>query len=261
VAVLRRPLAIPALLACGAVLGACGGGAPSAHTQTTTSSEAPPTPGAPKTPGAADAHAKARAVAFAHAVNLRASDLPGFSTSHNPHRQQETAREKRLMRELRQCAGGGAVAASLVEMPSREFELKGGLVTQSVSSQVTVDGSLAGAQQELARIRSGRLRTCLAHYFSALLSGLRTRGTRVSNVATRYGSPPAPGASGTFGLRVTAKLSFERFQIPVYLDYLAFVRGSADVSLRSLGTPVPFPAHAEEGLFSLLLERAKAHST
>ena len=39
-----------------------------------------------------------------------------------------------------------------------------------------------------------------------------------------------------------------------------FVDGPAQVSLVTTGIPLPLPAKLEEQLFSLLLERAKAHT-
>lgn len=261
--VLRRLAAIPVLLATGAMLGGCGGhGSTSTVTVTkgaagTTSTRAS---GAhAKHAGAAPSRTNAQALAFARAVNLRAADVPGFATSHQSEHHRESSSEKRLSQELHKCVGSPGEADTLVEASSGEFERKGGLLSQSVSSQVTVDQSPALAKAELARFADPRLRACLARYFSALLTGLTLHGTRVSGVSTRYGSPPAPGTSGSFGLRVTAKLDFHSVQIPFYLDYLGFVHGSAAVSLRSIGTPVPFPASEEERLFSLLVERAEKH--
>jgi hypothetical protein len=259
--VLRRLAAIPVLLATGAILGGCGGhGSTPTGTTGSTSSTGTEAPDAhPKHAGSGTSRTKAQALAFAHAVNLRAADVPGFASSHQPAHHRESSAEKRLSRELRKCVGSPGEATALVEASSGEFERKGGLLSQSVSSQVTVDQSAALAKAELARFASPRLRSCLSRYFAELLTGLTIHGTRVSGVSTRYGSPPAPGTSGSFGLRVTGKLDFHSVQIPFYLDYLGFVHDSAAVSLRSIGTPVPFPAREEEQLFSLLVERAEKH--
>jgi hypothetical protein len=43
------------------------------------------------------------------------------------------------------------------------------------------------------------------------------------------------------------------------MDILGFVYGPTEVSLLSFGVPEPFPAATEQHLFSLLLQRAKAH--
>jgi len=263
-AVLRRLAAIPVLLTAGAMLAGCGRSAPVTSSGKPTA-KVTTTKRAPSAPAHGGAHAgggraRAQALAFAQAVNLRARDVAGFGASRTHEHTVETAAEKRLGRELRACAGGaGGESKGLAEASSPEFERKASIASQSVSSQVTVYASPALAAKELASFRSGRLRACLSRYFSALLSGKKSHGTSVSGVSTRYGSPPALGTTGSFGLRVTAKLSFQGIQLPFYLDYLVFVEGSAEVALRSLGTPVPFPANVEERLFSLLVARAKAH--
>jgi hypothetical protein len=259
-AVTRRLAVLPLLLATGALVGGCGGHganttAPGATTTTKTQAKAAAKPFQPLAP-----KAQVKARAFARAVNLRATDVPGFAVSHAQEHHREGANEKRLSRELRECAGRQRESRDLLEAGSGEFERKAGLASQEVSSQVAVQQSAARAAEDLATFRGGRARSCLSRYFAKLLSGLSAHGTRVSKVSTRYGSPPAPGTTGAFGLRVTATLSFRSVQIPFYLDYLVFVDGAAEVSLRSEGTPVPFPARAEERLFSLLVERAKAHS-
>jgi hypothetical protein len=268
-AVLSRLAAIPVLLAVGAIVGGCGGGGSSTtHTsaRSATAARSTPAPGAQaKRTGSRAARgrtkAQAQAVAFADMVNLQPADVPGFEIAreHKPHR--ESAGERRLNRELHACVGATGETSRLVEVSSREFERKGGLVSQSVSSQVTVDESPTLARKELGKLSGGHLRSCLSSYFSQLLGHLTPHGTRVSGVNTQYGSPPAPGTSGSFGLRITAKLDFQSVEIPFYLDYLGFVHGAAAVSLRSIGTPVPFPASVEEHLFSLLVERAKTHTS
>jgi hypothetical protein len=45
----------------------------------------------------------------------------------------------------------------------------------------------------------------------------------------------------------------------LYLDILGFVYGPARVTLFSSGILRPFPAAVQQGLFSLLLARARAH--
>jgi hypothetical protein len=268
----RRPVALSALVACAVLLGACGKGGYIESVSTSSAGKAPkpssasggpahtstitPSEPAPK----ATSPARAQALAFARAVNLSAGDVPGFTPSQERGAQQETALEKRLGRELHACAGTGAEGDDLAEASSREFERKASLIDQAVNSQVTVSTSAAVAAKELQTLRSQRVRGCLSHYFYELLSRLQTHGLQVSGISTKYGLPPTLGTAGGFAVRVTARLEFHRIAIPFYLDYLAFVEGPAQVSLRALGTPMPFPSHLEEHLFTLLAERAKAHT-
>jgi len=210
------------------------------------------TPGAP---GSAGESPQARA--FASAVNLKASDVLGFhvSTEH----QHRGAAEKRLEPELLRCVGGAGANRPPVEASSRDFELGVSILTESVSSQVTVARTPALAAKGLAAIRGGHLQGCLSRYFNQLLKSQNLHGASVGPVATKQGSPPAPGADGSFGLRFTETLTLRGLRIPFYIDILGFVKGPAEVSLFTFGVPRPFPAALEERLFLLLLARAKAH--
>jgi len=46
-------------------------------------------------------------------------------------------------------------------------------------------------------------------------------------------------------------------RIPIHLDLRGFVYGPAEITLLSSGAPLPFPAAAEQSLFSLHLARAR----
>jgi len=130
-----------------------------------------------------------------------------------------------------------------------------------VSSSVTVLATSALAAKELAAIRSGHVRTCLAHYLGLLFSGQRYEGFTVGPVSIESGTPPALGTAGGFGWRVSTTIVGHGIAIPFYMDILGFVNGPAEVALLAYGFPRPFPAVIEQRLFSLLAERAKARST
>jgi hypothetical protein len=264
-ALMRPTAAIPVLVVSAALLAGCGGGGhPAVKTTRSTSSSATKMTrgGAQTTPGApGSAGESAQARAFASAVNLKASDVLGFhvSTEH----QHRGAAEKRLEPELLRCVGGAGanrpVEAS-AEASSQDFELGVSILTESVSSQVTVARTPALAAKELDAIRGGHLQGCLSRYFNQLLKSQNLHGASIGPVVTKQGSPPAPGAGGSFGLRFTETLTLRGLRIPFYIDILGFVKGPAEVSLFTFGVPRPFPAALEERLFLLLLARAKAHT-
>jgi len=256
--VTRRLAAILVLLATGAILGGCGKSGVVTVTSSTTPTTAKPHRGARTPREAPKAEGRAKAKAYAQAVNLHAADVPGFTASRE-RAHQESPSERRATRELHECAGSQAQGEGLFEAGSGEFSRKASIIRQGVSSQVAVASSASAAAETLAGLRSSRVRACLSHYFTKLLTRLGSHGASVSRVTTKFGSPPAPGTGGSFGLRVTAIVSFGGVRLPFYIDYLSFVDGSGEISLLSLGTPVPFPASIEERLFSLLVARAKAH--
>ncbi len=201
--------------------------------------------------------------AFAHAVNLTAADLPGFTASAD--REGTTARERRLERQMLACAGPAAsgpapgAGRSLAEASSKDFEFKHGIVDLGVNSEVSVGSTPAVAAGELAALRSAHVRECFSHYLSLLFKSQRYAGASVGRVSIASGTPPAPGTSGGFGWRITARLIAQRIELPLYMDVLGFVYGPARVTLFSSGALRPFPAGAQERLFQLLLERARAH--
>jgi hypothetical protein len=206
---------------------------------------------------------QAQALAFVHVVNLTSADVPGFTPSHKHN--SESAAERRLQQQLRSC--GGAVGAralqhsrgTLAEASSPDFELKRGVLALSVSSEVTVAHTSAEAAATLAAIRSPRVRACFSRYLSSLLKSQSYPGATVVGVSIASGTPPAPGTTGGFGWRVTATLAIRGIHISFYLDILGFIDGPAQVTLTSSGTVRPFPAQAQEQLYSQLLTRARAH--
>jgi hypothetical protein len=268
----RRLGAIPMLLASGAALVACGGhsapGASAAHTTSTSSNSGNSahrtTPPAAHSP-APTSRTVQQAQAFARAVNLQAADLPGFAVSseHKPHH--EGAAEKRLERELHECAGGSALAtgkqrSAIAEASSPSYERKGGITSQSVSSTVTVEPNAAAASKLLSALHSSTLRNCLSHAFIGLLRAQHIPGASIGAVSVKYGSPPAPGTTGGYALRVRTTILIHQIPIPFYLDILGFVDRQAEVSMLAITIPQPLTASLEEHLYDLLLQRARSHT-
>jgi hypothetical protein len=198
-----------------------------------------------------------RALAFARAVNLTASDVPGFTAGEREG--SSSANEKHLERQMMRCAGLGSTAKGVVEAGSKDFRLKHQIVDLSVSSEVSVQPSAAQAQQGLAAIRSPHIRGCFSRYLTQVFDSEKVKGATPGPVTVQSGTPPAPGTSGGFGLRVTATFLVHRIKVPVYLDFLGFVDGASEVTLTSSGLLQPFPASIQQHLFALLLARAKAH--
>jgi hypothetical protein len=253
---MQRITILAAVLASGGLLASCGGHGALTSGVRTHSTEAPADPAAPKL-------TSAQAVAFAHRVNLRAADVPGFR--HSAEHEHETNAEKRLGREMLRCVGAAGARHGLADASSTGFEHKGSASVLTVSSNVTVARTPAIATKELSELRSGHTRGCVAHYFSQVLRGQQFRGGTVSPVSIMHGDPPAAGTTGSFGWRISAAVTvnlprgpIHRIRLPFYIDILGFVYGRAEVALFSFGTPLPFPAAAEQHLFTLLLNRAQA---
>jgi hypothetical protein len=241
-------LAAIALTACGkgsvTVTVRSGTASPSQTTQTQQSS--------PVQPGLT----RARALAFAAAVNLRSEDVPGLHAANKTDSQ--SASGKAIEHELEHCVGVSG-SNQLAEAGSKDFEHSGGASQFDVSSSVSVSKSAALALAELAKLRSSHTKDCLKRYMSLLFKGSTYRGAVIGPVSVAEGSPPAAGADGSIGLRISTSITVRTIRIPFYLDILGFVYGPAEVSLLSSGLPVPFPAATQQHLFLSLLARAKAH--
>jgi hypothetical protein len=225
--------------------------------------------GSKPAPPASKSPSQKRALAFASAVNLTADDVPGFTPKSS--QDSSSAREKKLGRELAKCAGaiglGGGEEShlpgegkSVANESSKNFELKHGIVDFTVSSQVSVQSSATEALKGLQAIRSARLRKCFSQYLQLLFAGMRVKGATAGPVSIQAGIPPAPGTAGGFGWRITASFIVRGVKVPIYLDFLGFVNGPAEVTLLSSGLIRPFPAEVQQHLFALLLARAKGHA-
>jgi hypothetical protein len=225
----------------------------------------------PSTPPATKGPARERALAFAQSVNLTPEDVPGF-TARSKHDSSST-REKQLGRELAHCTGAAVVGSgessgeghlpgegkSLADQSSKDFELKHGIIDFSVNSQVSVQSSAADARKGLQAIRSAHVRKCFSRYLQMLFAGEKVKGATAGPVSIQAGDPPAPGTTGGFGWRITASFIVHGIKVPIYLDFLGFVDGPAEVTLLSSGLIRPFPAEVQQHLFTTLLARAKAH--
>jgi hypothetical protein len=204
--------------------------------------------------GAVPTHAQA--ASFASAVNLKAADVPGFSASSK--QPAESSRERSLQRELQRCAGPLPFGGGVLDVQSPAFKLKQDVVDLSVSSEVAVARTGALASRAFAALNAPRVRRCFSHYLDRLLAGERYRGAVPLPVSILTGTPPAPGASASFGWRVTASFMLKGIRVSLYSDILGFVLGPARVTLVSSGALRPFPATIQQRLYSLLLARARA---
>jgi hypothetical protein len=266
--VIRLIVVCSVLLGVSGFIAACGGGshvggATGARAATKTGARGGPATGARV--GGEHLRTKRQAIAFARAVNLRAADVPGFTVSSEHEHKHETAAEKRLERELLRCAGAPSakdeLAEELAEVSSPDLKLEHDGLADSVSSSVGVMRTAAAVSKELAAIRSAHARACVSRYFDLLFKGNAFHGAHVGPFSIASGTPPAPGATGSFGWRISATISTtvdtHPIAIPIYFDILGFVYGQAQVSLFSTGVAEPFPAAIQQRLFSLLLKRAK----
>jgi hypothetical protein len=249
--IVRRLAVMLVPVAASAALAGCG---KSAHLPASADTHASATRHSAPASHGGRASTKAQAGVLANALNLRASDLPGFAaTGHK----RATSRERALEGTLRTCVAGKAAAAPLAEASSDTFHHRGSGASVSLSSNVKVASTPALARAELRTMRGAHTRDCLKSFVGQLLARDLRGDASAKVVSIAKVAPPTSGTAGAFGWRISGGLVAGGAQIPFFIDLLGFDYGQANVTLFATSLPAPFPAGAEGQLFALLVDRAK----
>lgn len=243
---------MPLVLA--AMLAACGSGTKSP----TTASAPKAAPTTTNAPPAAPALTKAEAVAFAKAVNLRPSDLPGYKPSAESGH--ESAAEKEEGRAFLSCVGKAAKSHALYEAGSPTFGREANTAVESVRSEVEVATSPAAAAAQLTAARSPKVRDCLAGLVTRAFKSAVSSGGAIGPVSVVSLTPSAPATEGGFEWKISATFSLHGIKVPLQLNFIGFSYRAATVVLFDYGFPEPLPSGQEARLFSLLVHRATTFS-
>ncbi len=249
----RRSFGGPAASALGvvalaALLPGCGsGGSSSAATAAT------------GTQRAASAHvppaarmSKAQALAYAHAVNLRAANVPGTHAG-------GVEREHHGSGDVARCIGLDR-PGNVMEVHSPSFESKEPGEYLGVESEVTVLPSAAAAARVVAAFHSHRTQACIGRIVEHSLSKLNRSRVHLGKPSFTWTFANIPGTEGSYAARFILPITSVKTGISsaYYIDVLGFVSGPAVVELLVASIPQPYSSASEERLLSLLLSRAKA---
>lgn len=256
---------LTALVLCvgsGALLSACGsGGTASAGTTTAAKLSAAASASGPKSTSTSPALrglSRAQALAFAHAVNLQVSDIPEASRA--PRLSvSSTARERA---ESRQCDRLVPHVHKLGEASSPRLKRGSELEVEEIASAVEVVSDPRAVAGEFAALRSSALRACGARVWTRYFSTKVIREAHWGRFTFSELPVSAPGASASFGIRISGALSlpFSEVSVPIYVDVLGFAIGPAEIALTASSVTQPIPAATEQELVTLLLTRAKAYA-
>ena len=251
-----KACALAALAAVPAALAGCGGGGDT-HAV-----------GSVSTSTAALARAQqARIAAYAHAINVRAEDVPGMK-AWAPER--ETGRPP-LGVNLHRCDHDplsdelAAVGSTRYRHRGRIVEVHGRRVlqlpTENVWSTVYVMSSEAVAREDLATFASASARKCVQAAISAESKTEFQGEPARSQIAVSPLSLQLPGAT-VYGIRLSGTLPAAvgggSTRPPFQEDELGLQVGRLELILRATGAPQPVPSATERRLLALLLARAKA---
>lgn len=250
---LDLPVSAHRIIAAWLVLGAAGGlAAGCGGSSGASAASATPQTSAPIT--------RAQATAYAHAVNLRAADVPEMSTSLP---EGAAPAPKRSAFELARCYGGVSPARRIIKVHSPAFLAGHAVQSQLVESRVEVWPTPGLAARNNAAYLSSRGRACFLRSLEALHKKLNKQRagqlqfgpSRVATVAN-----PLSGVSRSF-LRtiVESRLRGGQIRLHIYHDIFTFISGAAEIELEAIGFTRPLPSATEERLLLLLLSRAKAN--
>jgi len=198
---------------------------------------------------------------IAQAINLHASDLPGFSVAPPDH----AGTGDQIDSRMQNCVGRGTGEhPGAVGMSSPQFTSGSGLQAEQVGSDATIERSTGVVASDLALARSllqsGQMQSCLSQAFDSVTiptsSGLPVTISRVTAAAL---SEPVSGSDRSFGLRATIWMSALGRSVPVVLDIIGYAVGRDELTLDTLGIGQPFAPSIEHQLSALLVARAVAH--
>ncbi len=186
---------------------------------------------APATSATSEPITKAQATAYAHAVNLRAADLPDL-----------------VVANIR--------SASFTGTTDPEHE--------QIRSVVEVMPNAAIAEQNNAANRSQRALACAKRFFPLELGNQNGGRVHYGAVTVSRLPNPLPGVPGSLGYRVAVNIlgvpkAIEPTQPRLYIDAFAFLSGPAEVALVTTAFPQPVSEETESRLLLLLHSRAEAN--
>jgi hypothetical protein len=213
---------------------------------------------------------KAQAVAYAHAINLRAADLPGMAVSG----QEGEFNGLPFGNGVDHCGSGvgragvvvGVISPAFISRPVVKRHVRPDLTvivgpTEGIYSTVHVMRSEALAVRTAEAVGSARTLACLKARRSAHPTELA--GEQYKADVDFSSLPPLLPRVRLYGFRerTTLPVAFGdgRTRPPVYVDVIGFPLKQSVVVLRVRSTPRPAPVATERRLLILLLDRAKIH--
>jgi hypothetical protein len=210
-----------------------------------------------------EAITKAQALAYAHALNLRAGDMPGFTSSGN---ETEASMPGRLALEEIRCSGGISPARRIARLESPEFSTAHASTSEIVKSAVEVWPTPAVVAINNTPHHRSRARVCFARFLRTLHHriNLERKGRmQIGPFTITTARNPLPGVINSFRTRIdeTRLLRTGAILAHVYRDIFTFTTGPAEIELEAVGFGHPIPASIEVSTIHHLRDRAIAHAT
>jgi hypothetical protein len=231
------------------VLAACGSSGGNAATTNAGS----PSHGASTTTSTAPVTA-AQATQVANAINLKPADLPGYTTSPPDNSSGNDAASQ----QLQTCAGAAPQSAQVIDVSSDGFAQGSDVPQVNISSEVSVERTVADVHTDLTAIQSAKARQCIIRYFDQQLTQSAGSGVTISDATIAPIPVTAPGTDGSFGDALTATMTAQGVHISMTVDFEGFVIKNYEVELASLGLDESPSSSTNQRLLGLLANRATA---
>jgi hypothetical protein len=191
--------------------------------------------------------------AIAGAINLRASDLPGFKAQPSG-----TGSGNPLNAKAKEACPGITSKGHRAFISSPNFQRSSSLEVQAVQSQVQIESSRRVAATDVAHLSSPNLPACYRRVFEGLTLPTNGGNVKITDVGVTRLSVTVPGADSAYGIRIKMVMSIETTHIPVQMDQVGFGVGRDLLNFFTMSLVEPLPASMENRLESLIVRRALA---
>ena len=215
--------------------------------------------------GAGTTHptAASRAAAYAHAINLRAGDLQGYTVDGS---ETEAPEPGRYDLEYHRCLGGVSSVRRLAATSSPEFATGRGLNSVIVKSSVEVWPTAGIMASHSARSDSAHGRSCLVRFVEVINRKTnleRKGGMRLGPFTLTTMPNPLTGVTHSTLTRIdeTRLRDSGATFLHVHRDLFGFDAGRAEIELEAIGIGHPVPGQTEKGALHTLLTRALANAS
>jgi len=206
--------------------------------------------------------ATAQAVAYAHAVNLQAGDLPGFTIDES---EMEAPKPGRYGLEDIRCRGGVNPARRIVKIDSTEFSAGSTFYGKVMRSIVEVWPTPALVVSNHTTSHNPHGRACFVRDIEAVnkqINRERKGRMQIGPFTLTTVPNPLPGVSHSFLTTIdeTRLLHTGAIRAHIYRDIFGFITGPAEIELEAIGYGHPVPTSTEAKALQLLLGRATANA-
>lgn len=200
--------------------------------------------------------------AYARAVNLRAGDIPGFTSSGN---EIEAPKPGALALEEIRCSGAVDPDRRLGRIESTELSAGRAAFSEIIKSAVEVWPTPALVAANNNPNRRSRSRACFVRFLRAFHHRVnleRNGRMRIGPFTIATVPYTLPGATNGFLTTIgeTRLLRTGAVRAHIYRDIFGFTIGQSEFELEAIGFSRPVPSSAEVRALRLMLDRAMAHA-